>query len=89
MHFLSNLSKLVQPEYVDDMHTQPLTVLTELNYTTEKLMFELMQPCDIMLDTCIWLGKFVPCDQIFRVAKSSEGFCCSFNYNSLKDNLEV
>lgn len=88
-YFFSNLSKLVQPEYVDEMFTQTLNILTELNYTTEKLMFELMQPCNVMLENCIWLGKIVPCETIFRVAKSSEGFCCSFNYNSLKDNLEV
>lgn len=87
--FFSNLSKLVQPEYVDDIYTQILTNLTELNYTTEKLMFEVMQPCSIMLEKCIWLGLVVPCETIFRVAKSSEGFCCSFNYNGLKDNLEV
>lgn len=87
--FYSNLSKLVQPEYVDDMFTQTLAILTELNYTTETLMFELMQPCSVMLENCIWLGKIVPCENIFRVAKSSEGFCCSFNYNALKDNLEV
>ncbi|XP_037049613.1 pickpocket protein 11-like [Bradysia coprophila] len=71
------------------MYSQILANLTELNYTTEKLMFELMQPCSVMLENCIWLGQSVPCDTIFRVAKSSEGFCCSFNYNALKDNLEV
>lgn len=71
------------------MYTQTLAILTELNYTTEKLMFELMQPCSLMLETCIWLGKFVPCEKVFRVAKSSEGFCCSFNYNALRNNLEV
>lgn len=46
--FYSNLSKLIQPEYVDDMYTQTLSVLNELNYTTEKLMFELMQPCQVV-----------------------------------------
>lgn len=52
-------------------------------------MFELMQPCNQMIKGCAWLGKIIPCDTIFRVAKSSEGFCCSFNYKALKDSLEM
>lgn len=89
-NFLSNLSRLIDPQIqaTDDVHTQTLNVLKMLNYSTEKLMFELMQPCSTMLDKCYWLGKSVSCDTIFRVAKASEGFCCSFNYNALRDNFE-
>lgn len=60
-----------------------------MGYTTDRLMFELMQPCGNMIKSCAWLGKTVPCDTLFRVAKSSEGFCCSFNYKALKDALEM
>ncbi len=52
-------------------------------------MLELMQPCNLMIRSCSWLGKIIPCESIFRVAKSSEGFCCSFNYKALKDSLEL
>ncbi len=52
-------------------------------------MRELMHPCDNQISQCIWLGKFVPCNTLFRRAKSIEGYCCSFNYNAIKDDLEM
>lgn len=88
-YFLRNLSKLVQPEYVNDTFENTYRVLDELGYKTDTLMKEVMQPCDSMLDQCLWLGKFVPCNTLFRTAKSILGYCCSFNYDALKENLEM
>lgn len=51
-------------------------------------MLELMEPCSYMMQNCSWLGKSKPCETMFRVTKSSEGFCCSFNYKGLKNSLE-
>lgn len=87
--FLSNLDKLITPDYVDSLFYRFFEILQTLNYTSERLMFELMEPCTFMLQNCHWLGKSVPCQTLFRVAKSSEGFCCSFNYKALKSSLEV
>lgn len=64
-------------------------MLEGFGYTTEQLMYELMQPCDELIKACFWHGKEVDCKKFFRVAKSTSGFCCSFNYKSLKDSLEV
>lgn len=87
--FLENLAKLITPEYIDALYLKTYQILEEMGYTTDKLMFELMQPCSNMIQGCAWLGKIVACDTLFRVAKSSEGFCCSFNYKALKDSLEM
>lgn len=87
--FLRNLSKLVQPEYTKDAFEDTHKILEELGYKTETLMREVMQPCELMLNQCSWLGKFVPCDTLFRTAKSILGYCCSFNYDAIMDNLEM
>lgn len=87
--FLRNLSKLVQPEYTTDVFENTYKILDELGYKTDTLMRKIMQPCEEMLNQCSWLGKFVPCNTLFRVAKSIEGYCCSFNYDAIKDNLEM
>lgn len=89
IEFLENLAKLITPEYIDALYLKTYQILEEMGYTTDRLMFELMQPCSNMIKSCAWLGKIVPCDTLFRVAKSSEGFCCSFNYKALKDSLEM
>lgn len=89
LEFLENLAKLITPEYIDALYLKTYQILESMGYTTDKLMFELMQPCSKMIRDCAWLGKIVPCDSVFRVAKSSEGFCCSFNYQALKGNLEM
>lgn len=83
------MAKLITPEYIDALYLKTYQILEEMGYTTNKLMLELMQPCANMIKSCAWLGKIVQCDTLFRVAKSSEGFCCSFNYKALKDSLEM
>lgn len=79
----------MQPEYTKDVFERTHQILDELDYKTETLMKELMHPCHKLLEKCSWLGKFVPCDTIFRIAKSIEGYCCSFNYDAINDSLEM
>lgn len=78
--FFENLSKLVVPEYIDDAYVRIWEALDIMNYTTERLMFEVMRPCRDMIRNCTWLGSKMPCETLFKVATGSEGFCCSFNY---------
>lgn len=79
-NFLSQLSKLVEPEYIEDAFDEILDSLNEANYTSERLMFEVMRPCVDMIRDCVWLGVKLPCHKLFHVATGSDGFCCSFNY---------
>lgn len=78
--FFEDLSKIVVPEYIDESYVKILETLDIMNYTTERLMFEVMRPCKEMIHNCTWLGSQRPCEDLFKVATSSEGFCCSFNY---------
>lgn len=64
-------------------------VMTDMRYTVESLMLELMQPCSTMVSNCVWLGRSVPCNQLFRVSKSADGYCCAFNSRALRKSLEV
>lgn len=87
--FYVQLTKLVFFDGVDDTFEDVLTALEAINITTEHLMYEVMQPCDMLLDRCKWLGQSMQCDKMFLVATSEEGFCCSFNYRPQLDSLEV
>lgn len=85
--FFRELSKLVIADYLADTFNDTLAVLDRLNYTMDRLMFSLMDPCAHLLHHCSWLGKRLPCDRLFRVATSAEGYCCAFNYNPHFDEV--
>lgn len=83
------LAKLISPSQIDSIFLRTYGYLEDLNYTTHSLMLELMQPCENMVKHCQWLGKEMPCESLFRVTMSTEGFCCAFNNKALKDALEM
>lgn len=87
--FFRILNILVSPDFVDDTYNDTLIALEKLNYTMEGLMFSMMEPCSQILQYCVWLGTPMPCNQLFRVSSSGEGFCCSFNYKPPLDPNEV
>lgn len=80
---------MITPERIVDTYNDTLDVLFQMNYTIEHLMFDMMEPCSQLMKSCSWLGTNIPCEQLFRVATSAEGFCCSFNYKPSLDPLEV
>lgn len=53
--------------------------LVALGFTIESFFRAAMQPCNAMLKKCIWYDKPIPCEELFFITKSMEGFCCSFN----------
>lgn len=87
--FFHILNILVTPDFVDDTFNDTLAALEKLNYTMDRLMFTMMEPCTQLLHFCVWLGTRMPCNQLFRVSSSAEGFCCSFNYKPPLDPLQV
>lgn len=72
---------LVQPKQFDEIEASlELERAMDLhNYTYDKLMRLLMQPCDQMIVQCSWLNRNRPCNEMFGVSKTTKGFCCSFN----------
>ncbi|XP_020286035.1 sodium channel protein Nach-like [Pseudomyrmex gracilis] len=87
--FFRSLPKLITSGNVliDDETAEQ--ILETLDMSVETLMKRLMQPCSALLVRCAWIGQIYDCNKIFRMVKSTEGFCCAFNmhYNqSFKDN---
>lgn len=76
-----DLKVMVKPKRFDEIeYSLELERAMEYhNYTYEKLMFHLMQPCDQMLLQCVWLKRIRPCNEMFDVSRTTHGFCCSFN----------
>lgn len=87
--FLQSLDRLINLDDVNILFYRIFEILQSYNYTAESLMYELMEPCSFMMQKCAWLGNAIPCEKLFKVSKSTEGFCCSFNYIGLKKSLRV
>ncbi|XP_076395895.1 pickpocket protein 28 [Megachile rotundata] len=77
----SSLMKLIRPDRIAIDNATASWALDILGYSVEKLMYELMQPCSMLIVRCSWLGQLYDCNKIFRTVKSNEGFCCGFNYH--------
>lgn len=89
---MSKLNHLIRPQInwgpeVSASIESTEEILQQLGYTIEQIMLEVMQPCAHLLRHCHWLRREVPCDTIFQIAKSAEGFCCSFNYGAIGKKL--
>ncbi|KZC05209.1 Sodium channel protein Nach [Dufourea novaeangliae] len=77
----SSLMKLIRPDKIEIDNATASSALDTLGYSVEKLMFELMHPCNLLLARCAWLGQIYDCNKIFKTVKANEGFCCGFNYH--------
>lgn len=77
----TRMQYLVQPKQFDEIEesVEFERAMQHHNYTYDKLMRLLMQPCDRMLVQCSWLNRIQPCNEIFGISKTTKGFCCSFN----------
>uniref|UniRef100_A0A336KF41 CSON009762 protein n=1 Tax=Culicoides sonorensis TaxID=179676 RepID=A0A336KF41_CULSO len=89
MFYLGNLSRIITMDHVDEMNVRVEYLLERLGYDIERIMKETELDCSGMLFNCSWLGVYMPCNQLFRLIKSSQGFCCSFNYNGLRDSYDT
>lgn len=38
-----------------------------------------MVSCEDVLLDCQWLNKPIPCEEVFELVLTDEGFCCAFN----------
>lgn len=62
-------------------------IFTYLNSTgrdVSKLMKELTSPCSVILKRCTWKSEEVKCYKLFKWIKTTNGYCCSFNYYGTK-----
>lgn len=87
--FYDLVPNLINPESIEDDFLNISLILEDMGYTTETLMMELVQPCDHMVKMCFWKGNEYPCYKLFKLSRSTEGICCSFNYKAIKLSLET
>lgn len=50
--------------------------------TMKKVFKKVAQGCKEMLVRCMWEGQLTECSQLFIEIYTTEGVCCSFNYNT-------
>lgn len=87
--FFREVNKLIKPDDLEDTYNDAQEVLMLMNYTIARLMFELMQPCTKLIHLCNWQGDAVPCERLFEVSTSADGFCCSFNYAAPVEDMDL
>lgn len=87
--FLRSINQLIKPSLIKDTFDDALDVLARMNYTTARMMFELMLPCTKLVHLCNWQGIAMPCERLFRVSTSADGFCCSFNYAAPVEDMDL
>lgn len=52
------------------------------------MTFQLAHPCFSMIKKCYWQSAEVQCSQIFGFVKTSQGYCCAFNYYGTVDTVD-
>lgn len=88
LQYYAMLPNLINPEFYNEDFVNISKIMGELGYNAETLMLQVFQPCEKLLVVCTWKGEESPCEDLFKISRSSEGLCCSFNYNALKMSLE-
>ncbi|KAF2885948.1 hypothetical protein ILUMI_20225 [Ignelater luminosus] len=74
-----------------DAYKTVIDGLGRAGYTIDRLMAELAHPCSRMVKKCFWQSEEVSCEDIFDSVRTSQGFCCAFNYygtSKFMDNLD-
>ncbi|XP_077301155.1 pickpocket protein 11-like [Arctopsyche grandis] len=61
-------------------HTDIFDILENNNYTVDVLMRTVQQDCSKFLKFCMLQSVPVNCSEYFTMIRTSEGFCCGFNY---------
>ncbi|XP_074029493.1 sodium channel protein Nach [Leptinotarsa decemlineata] len=77
------LAQLIRNTRIDtpfSNFSQLQDILDEHKMSIETVMQKLTPSCDEILVRCLWKGEEKRCDSIFEQIKTTEGFCCSFNY---------
>lgn len=64
---------------------QILDEILELNHLEIKgFMQQIRWNCNDLIYRCRFKDEIVPCDTLFQVSQTFNGFCCSFNLNQTK-----
>ncbi|KYB27274.1 sodium channel protein Nach [Tribolium castaneum] len=61
-------------------------ILDYNEYPIEDVMKYLAPKCSELLQRCKWKGEEKRCESLFEPIKTTEGYCCAFNYYALKNH---
>lgn len=71
------------PTSLGNRDMRPLDEVLTYNELSPSDVLKLLLPkCDKFLIKCKWEGNTLPCKELFKRAKTKDGYCCSFNYNT-------
>lgn len=80
LHF-DGLGSATEAEY-EELHE----ILHGNQLSINQLLQEIAPSCQEMLQRCMWKGTQTRCETLFQTIKTTEGYCCSFNYYGLTTN---
>ncbi|KAJ9593527.1 hypothetical protein L9F63_014920, partial [Diploptera punctata] len=64
------------------------TILDNNNISIEYIMKRVTPKCNTFLTKCKWKGHIMDsCSLLFKLHKTYEGYCCSFNYVGIKEDI--
>ncbi|KAJ3653948.1 hypothetical protein Zmor_013169 [Zophobas morio] len=67
-------------------YTRLQDILDMNDLSIEKVMDKIAPKCSDLLQRCKWKGEEKRCESIFETIKTTEGYCCTFNYYALKNH---
>jgi len=72
------------------MHIHKLTILfpslPSIFPDSHYLLTQVAPKCEELLLRCVWKDRVhEPCSTMFKLHKTYEGYCCSFNYFGIKE----
>lgn len=68
-------------DFADSSETHQLHAVLELNkVSAHELYLNLSVPCKDLLVECRLHAVSIPCENLFKTIRTTEGYCCSFNY---------
>ncbi|KAJ8943851.1 hypothetical protein NQ314_009621 [Rhamnusium bicolor] len=85
LRLLFQLIKNNDPDIPQENYTRLHQILTDNNISVDTALQNLSPNCEDAFQRCKWKGEEKRCESIFEPIKSSEGFCCTFNYFALKN----
>ncbi|XP_076279922.1 sodium channel protein Nach-like [Lasioglossum baleicum] len=54
-----------------------------------KIMMRLTPPCSVLLTKCRFHDQDRNCSEMFTSRKTQDGFCCTFNYATIRDDISL
>nr|CAD7570917.1 unnamed protein product [Timema californicum] len=82
------LVQLIEPVETNISRLRIFQSILDLNKIKAKdIMTEVTAACEDLIIQCRWKKRSVKCSSIFKLFKTYEGFCCSFNYVGVNDDI--